>query len=71
MKQSQGYGPMSVGENCPKTPMNDAEGMHGSAMNPGPDDASFTRRTPSKFKTGWREPVPRTSKGMGGGESMP
>ena len=71
MKQSMGYGPMNVGDNCPKTPTGEAEGMHGTVMNPGPEDVSFTRRTAAKFKTGWREPVPRTPTGTGGGESKP
>ena len=58
MKESLGYGPMNVGENLPKTPKGMAEGEHGSTMNPGPDGAMFTKRTASKFKTGWREMVP-------------
>ena len=71
MKESQGYGPMSVGESLPKTPKGMAEGPYGSVMDPGPDPVAFTKRTQAKFKTGWREPVPKTPKGMGGGESMP
>lgn len=57
-------GPMTVGENLPKTPATgDPEGKYGVAMNCGPEDKKFSPRTAAKFKSFQREQVPKTGKG--------
>jgi len=59
-------GPMTVGENLPKTPSTgEAEVMYGVAMNPGDVKApnGFSPRTAAKFRSFKRESVPKTEKG--------
>ena len=63
MKETNGLGPMSAGAGVPSTPKRDVgDTPFGTALDPGFElnSESFTSRTPGKFKSYTREPIPKT-----------